>query len=240
MLLSLLYHRVGRDKYANPLEILDRHFAWIKEHYPVVLPGDSLAKWHTSLCLTFDDASFDFYHFVYPLLQKYQLRALLGVSTRYILEKSTLNPQERLSVPYVLAMQDGFFDQKAPFCTWEELREMVESGLVQIASHAHMHCNLTFPFVDLHREVVQSKAILEAKLPQSISTFIYPFGKVNDRVHLFVKNHYPFAFRIGSGCNYGWYPKRKPLLRVNADNMASSSSLFQLRKRFGYFLKGFM
>ena len=232
-MLTLLYHRVGGGKHANSLETLDQHFAWISKRFQTVLPGDATKG---SICLTFDDASFDFYHFVFPLLKKYKMRALLGVVTRYVLEKSDLSAEERLSVPYTMAMQDGFFDTKAPFCTWEELREMVKSGLVEVASHSHMHCNLTFPFVDLNREVVQSREILEAKLPQTVSSFIYPFGKVNERVHTFVSTHYAFAFRIGNGANRGWSQK-KPLMRVSCDNMKRPDEPFLVANRWKYALK---
>lgn len=164
------------------------------------------------------------------------MRALLGVPTRYIIEETTLPAEQRLSVPYTLAMQDGFFDQKAPFCTWKELEEMVASGLVEVASHSFAHCNLTFPFVDLQKEVIQSKKILESRLPQAISSFIYPFGKVNRSLHEFVSHHYPYSFRIGSAMNGSWDQKR-PISRLKADN-TSLSQLFPIGKKSLCILKG--
>ncbi|MCP5469583.1 MAG: polysaccharide deacetylase family protein [Chlamydiales bacterium] len=237
MLLTLLYHRVGPGKYSNMFEMLEQNFVHIAKRYPSVLPGDPLDK--ISVCLTFDDASYDFYHYVFPLLKKYNLRALLGVATHYILDTTKVSAEERLSVPYTMAMQDGFYDQKAPFCTWKEINEMVESGHVEVASHSHKHCNLTFPFVDLHREVLESKEILEANVPQAVSSFIYPFGKVNPRIHQYVSTHYPYTFRIGNGMNRSWHAKT-PLLRVVADNMSSPTAIFSLGKRWQYRLKAFV
>lgn len=234
MLLNLMYHRVGEGKHANTLETLKRHFSLIKERYPVVLPGDPLPEKRLAVCITFDDATFDFYHHVFPLLKTFGLRALLGVPVRYILESTDLTAEERLSVPYTLAMQDGFFDQKAPFCTWKEVREMVQSGLVEVASHSYMHCNLTFPFVDLEREVVASKHILEENTQQAVSSFIYPFGKVTPQLHHFVAGHYPYAFRIGSAACGGWGKGKRPLARVSADNIAHPEALFTLGKRLRY------
>src|SRR5262245_40280321 len=113
MLLALMYHRTsagpGVDKYANSVAMLRDHFMFLKEHYPLLLPGDSLSKQRLSVCLTFDDATFDFYHFIFPLLKEMNIRALLGVPVHYILEKTDLSPEERLSVPYPLMMQEGFF-----------------------------------------------------------------------------------------------------------------------------------
>lgn len=190
-----------------------------------MLPGDHLDQDNNALCLTFDDATYDFYHTIFPLLKKYNLKALLGVPTRYILDKSTLSAQERLSVPYTLAMQDGFFDKKAPFCTWEEIEHMVESGHVQIASHSHAHCNLTFSFVNLHREVIQSKKILEQRLKQPVTSFIYPFGKVNRSLHELVSKHYPYSFRIGSAASFGWDCKNGPIPRISGDNCEAADVL---------------
>jgi len=237
MLLAFMYHRVGAGKHANSEELLRAHLMFLKERYPIVLPGDPLPKRKLAICLTFDDASFDFYHFVFPMLKELNIRALLGVPARYILDSSTLSPEERLSVPYTLAMQDGFFDQKAPFCTWEELNEMVQSGLVEVASHSYMHCNLTFDFVDLHQEVVISKQIIETNLSQPVSTFIYPFGRANLGLHEFVAEHYPYAFRIGSAMNWGWGNGKKPLSRVIGDHMRSRASLLSYGKLAQYTLK---
>ena len=112
MLMILMYHRVGRGSHANPLGVLKEHLTYIKHRYPVVLPGDRLRK-GLHVCLTFDDATADFYTEVYPLLQKLQLRALLAV-------------------PVNLIGTSGY-------CTWDQLREMKE---VEMASHSLNHVDL--------------------------------------------------------------------------------------------------
>lgn len=232
-----MYHRIGSGKYANSLERLRSHFMFLKEQYPLVLPGDPLAQGKLSLCLTFDDATYDFYHYIFPLLKELNVRVLLGVPVSYIQDTTNLSSEERLSVPYPLLMQEGFYDQKVPFCTWEELREMVRSGLVEMASHSYLHCNLTLDFVDLNREVVLSKEILEQKLSQPVTSFIYPFGKVTLALHEYVSQHYPYAFRIGSALNWGWGKNKKPLNRVPADNMPSSTGLVSYPKLAAYLVK---
>jgi len=237
MLLAIMYHRVGVGKHANSEEMLRSHLSYLKEHYEIVLPGDPLPKRKLSVCLTFDDASFDFYHFAYPMLKELKIRALLGVPARYILDSTTLPPEERLSVPYTMAMQDGFFDQKAPLCTWEELNEMVQSGLVEVASHSYMHCNLTFDFVDLNREVVTSKQIIESNLSQPVSSFIYPFGRMNLGLHEYVAEHYPYAFKIGSAVNWGWGNGKKPISRIIGDQMAGHAALLSFGNLAKYTLK---
>ncbi len=171
------------------------------------------------------------------MLKKHGLRALLGVPVRYITERSNASAEQRLCIPYTMAMQDGFFEKKAPFCTWEEIREMISSGVVQIASHSYAHCNLTFPFVDLNREVIESKRILEEKLDQPITSFIYPFGKVNRPLHEFVMQHYRYAFRIGDAANWTWDCSIRPISRIKSDN-TDTEQLLSPRLMCFSFLKG--
>ncbi len=238
--MALMYHRVGKGKHTNSLETFRTHFAAIASRYPTLFPGDPLPKKKLSLCLTFDDASFDFYHYLFPLLKEFHIKAVLGVPTLYILEKTTLPPEERLSVSHTLAMQEGVYETKAPFCTWEELEELRNSGLVEIASHSHKHANLTFPFINLEEEVVHSKELLENRLGKPISTFIYPFGKVTPPLHKFVTTHYPYSFRIGSALNWNWKAKKCPLTRLIGDQLTSPTAPFSLPSLTGAFLKNLL
>lgn len=231
-----MYHRVGTGKHANSKEMLAEHLSLL-QHYPIVLPGEPLSWKRLSICLTFDDAFFDFYHEVFPLLKQFGMRAVVGVPVRYILESTTATAPQRLKIPYSLAMQDGCFETQAPFCTWGELEEMVASGLVHIASHSYMHGNLTFPFINLEQEVVHSKQILEHRLPQVVSSFIYPFGRLNARVHRFVSQHYPYAFRIGSALNFSWDAGCRPLHRICADN-TTLHALLSPKRQLQYWVKG--
>lgn len=112
MLMILMYHKVGRGSHANPLGILKEHLTYIKHRYPVVLPGDPLKR-GLSVCLTFDDATADFYHEVYPLLKSLNLPALLAV------------PVNLINTP--------------GYCTWDQLREMKE---IEMASHSLNHVDL--------------------------------------------------------------------------------------------------
>jgi hypothetical protein len=238
--LTLLYHCVGEGKHQTPLEKLEKHLEHIHQNYKVILPGEPVQKNSFTLTLCFDDAYFSFYHTIFPLLKYYNLRALLAVSPKYIIEKSTLSAQERLEVPFSLRTQEGIFETKAPFCTWEELKEISKSGLVQIASHGFVHGNLQYSFVDLHREIVQSKEVLQNKLNHPIATFIYPFGKTLPIVHEYVQRHYTYSFRIGGGCHWSWDSKKVPLMRITADQMESPVSLFSLKAKLAYLIKGFI
>jgi len=238
MLLILMYHRAVAGPYGNSVPTLRAHFAHLRTAYPIVLPGESLAANRLNVCLTFDDAFVDFHAFVFPLLRECSLRAVLSVPTGFIIPESHLSVEERLSVAPEEAMRGRMFQLKAPFCSWSELREMADSGLVSIASHSHQHVDLTRSAADLEFEVLQSKRVLERQLGREVSTFVYPFGRTDARAHALVKRHYPFAMRIGGALNAGWTPSRQPLSRVGADGVRDIRQLLRWDRLVACQLKG--
>jgi peptidoglycan/xylan/chitin deacetylase (PgdA/CDA1 family) len=239
MLLILMYHRAVEGHYSNPVSVLRSHFSYLREHYPVVLPGEALAPRRLNLCLTFDDAYADFYAYVFPLLQEFSLRAVLAVPTAFIIESTVLGLPDRLAVAEEQAMQGELSRAKAPLCTWEELRLMAGSGLVEVASHSHHHVDLTHPGTDPAAEALRSKTLLEQQLDRRVSTFVYPFGRVNARAHHLVTQHYAYAMRIGSALNATWTPRRQPLCRVSADRVADIARLLRWDRLTGYAFKWF-
>jgi peptidoglycan/xylan/chitin deacetylase (PgdA/CDA1 family) len=76
---------------------------------------------------------------------------------------------------------EGVVDAERIMLTWEEAREMQESGLVTIASHTMTHPILT----RINREtawdeIVRSKSTIEDKLNAAVDLFAYPNGTLHD------------------------------------------------------------
>ena len=225
MLLALLYHKIGKGKYANPLTILESHFKWIAENYSTVLPGEKLSS-GLSVCLTFDDAFFDFYHLVFPLLQKYQLKAVLSIPTAYILDSTSLSSEQRLK-----EIQTANMDSPLPspaFCTWEELKTLSQSTHVQLASHSVHHKPLLSSQENVEEELTHSKQTLESKLNLPITTFVYPFGKFDSITHTLTKKHYSHIMRIGNALNTSWTNTQSLLYRINGDQLPHPRYPFSL------------
>lgn len=224
MLLALLYHKIGNGKYANSLENLEAHFAHIASRYTTLHPGDPLPK-RLSLCLTFDDAFFDFHHLIFPLLQKYNLKALLAVPTTFISETTSLTPTERLEK--VATFPDNGPPLPSPaFCTWKELKELSQSPLIHIASHSLHHRPLTSKRVDPENELLKSKETLEERLSLPITSFVYPYGLFSHKVHSLAKKYYSHIFRIGTALNLSWKNTNRLLYRVPADQLPSPKAPF--------------
>lgn len=148
-----MYHHVNSDYCSNELSIFQKHLEYISENFTTVFPTkEGLAK--NSICLVFDDAYADFYYLIFPLLKKYKLKALLAVPTKYILEDTN----EDMSIRLGFEHNDLFKNyKKATFCTYKELKQLKDSGLVQICSHSHSHINLLEDGVNLDEELALSK-----------------------------------------------------------------------------------
>lgn len=230
MLLTLLYHRVGDIKYSNSYEMFIEHLYYIKENYPVVIPGDALFPFRLQICLSFDDAYFDFYHYLFPLLKKWNLKAVLSVPVGFIQKSTHIPSHKRLKVSYKEAINKEVIRTKVPYCTWEELQEMADSRLIHFASHGYHHKNLLEEQIDLQKEIVLSKEILEQKLGTPIQTFVYPFGKFDRIIHRCVKKYYPYVMRIGSSINYDWQNFSGMIYRVQGDGLFIKNDPFQLNQ----------
>ena len=123
------------DRYAVSAENLAMHFAWLRDNdYNVVsLDQVLMAKEgerplpSKAVLLTFDDGLASVYTTVFPILKLFDYPALVSVVTAWV--------ETEVEVVYenhVLSSRD--------FLTWEQMREMQASGLVEIVSHTHdMH-----------------------------------------------------------------------------------------------------
>lgn len=221
MLAVLMFHDVvsGGGKYANDPAVLRAHLQYVRDNHPVVLPGDPLEPGKLSVCLTFDDGHAGFYCTVYPMLQALGLRAMAGVSTDFIVERTELLPEQRLSTSSRQGQTQADHRKKACFCTWRELREMWDSGLVQVACHSAGHEDLTGPGVDLDREVRGAGQTIADHLGLFPNTFVFPLGRVNRRALRFTARHYPYRMRIGEALNRGWNNPCGLLYRLLGDGL---------------------
>ena len=116
---------------------------------------------HT-MCLTFDDGYVDNYRTLFPMLKDLNCPATCFVTNR------------------------GQDDDK--FLSAAMIREMEQSGLVEIGGHTANHTMLTEVPLDMAREeIFGNKAWLESVLGHPIDSFCYPRGGENDDIVGLVK-----------------------------------------------------
>lgn len=233
----IMYHHINSDDLplSNTDTMMEMHLRLISERYTTLFPGDTIGS--DGICLTFDDAYYDFYHYVFPLLKKYNLKALLAVPSAYILEDTDVAAERRLSLKHHEIYEGDNYRTFAPFCTYSELREMVRSGHVAIASHSMNHVNLSDEGVDLKREIFGSKIALEENLGCRIDSFVLPYGKYNDASVALAREHYSYVFRIGNALNPSWEGIGGLVYRIKGDGLRSADELFKPLKQLGYWFK---
>lgn len=75
---------------------------------------------------------------------------------------------------------------------WDQLGEMVGSGLITVGSHTRRHTRL-LPHVEsdtLYNEIVGSKVIIEERLGCAVRLFCYPNGDASPEAKALVARHY--------------------------------------------------
>ena len=135
-----VFHQVEPDH-------LEKQFRFIKSNGYQTLAADALAeavRWLKNeerfIAITFDDATWTFWAYAYPLLRKYKMQAILFVSPALI-------PEDETHYPNLEDFWKGgcSFDKISrrgkvqPLCTWRELVKMHDSGNVDIQSHSLTH-----------------------------------------------------------------------------------------------------
>lgn len=226
MLLVLMYHRV--HGVGGGQSALRHHLRSIATRYPVVLPGQQLEEEKLSVCLTFDDATVDFYQFVYPVLQELKLAAVVAVPTAFIEQNTALSMLERLDRQSLHVMGASYSTSDGALCTWTELAEMQASGRVCCASHGHNHASMTDGGTDVHAEVEQSFQTLEEKLGVQPDTFIFPYGAADRRALQAVQQRFSNAMRIGGAVNKNWGRPGEFVYRVDAEHFWPQGRLWTL------------
>ncbi len=145
---SLCYHDVrdvvqdviDTDQLAISTDRLIQHFNWLKAHgyHPVTVAAIRAARAGRQtlpdkpVLLTFDDGYLSAYTKVYPLLKLFNYPAVVALVGSWL----EYGPDQQ--VPYGKTPRP-----RTDFLSWEQIREMQASGLIEFASHSY----------DLHRGV---------------------------------------------------------------------------------------
>lgn len=103
--------------------------------------------------ITADDGYLSNYETAFPILKKHNIPATFFVTTRYV-----------------------GVDTSRPHFTWEQAKEMEESGLIDIQSHTHGHLLLnTIPDDEMRHQVSASFGIIEKNLGErDVKVLAYP------------------------------------------------------------------
>lgn len=177
----LLYHRVDDVKHdPHLLSVSKANFyqqiKFLSEHYKLVTMNELVdlkrkkEPLNRYVAITFDDGYVDNFLNALPVLQEFNVPATIFVvagqidsSEPYYWEKEV----EKADVGRAVRV--------------DELKKMVDTGLIEIGSHTINHPHLSHESVAVQREeILKSKLMIEKKIGFKISGFSYPFGGYQD------------------------------------------------------------
>ncbi len=114
------------------------------------------------IALNFDDGYRDFYTDVYPILLKYKIKATVYIVPAFI--------------------------GGGNYMTQQQIKEIYQSGLVEIGAHTLNHIDLpSVSLEDAQKEIIESKEYIENTFGVSVESFCYPYGFYNDKIVSIVK-----------------------------------------------------
>ncbi len=209
----LIYHSVtGRLPIELDLApaLVERQLAYLAQSGRVIAYDAALQRLQSgsnvagNIVLTFDDGYLDFYTTVYPLLQRWQLPAILFVTTGFV--------EERVAYPMVsyphLAVEP---------VTWGMLAEMAASGLVTLGAHTHTHPDLTAVAPEaVEEELTKPLALLQERIGITPKHFCYPRARWRPALEVQIGQYYETAVIGGGGAATGaaFHPYRIPRLPI--------------------------
>jgi peptidoglycan/xylan/chitin deacetylase (PgdA/CDA1 family) len=168
----LLYHRfaaVSTNEMTVRVTTFESQLRYLQDHRYKVIPLQQLVAYRLgksgppparSVVITMDDGHESVYRQAFPLLKRFR-------------------------VPVTLFIYPSAISNASYALTWSQLREMEETGLIEIQSHTYWHPNFKREkrrlnarqydaFVDF--QLRRSKAVLEAHLGITVTMLAWPFG----------------------------------------------------------------
>lgn len=152
--------------------------------------------------ITFDDGYYNNYLYVYPIIKEKNVKIVLSVIGKQAQKYTEL----------------GDKNPSYAHCSWDELKEMSDSGLVEIENHSfdlHSYTKTRKGAAKnpgestdsykkmLYSDLINNHKMIESKVGTSPVIFTFPFGSMSSDAHDVVKDiGYKGSFSCIEGINY--------------------------------------
>ncbi len=238
----LMYHSILKDtnrsgKYVITPSQMEEDLKFLAENgYTTVFMQDLIDYVNDGaqlpakpIVLTFDDGYYNNYAYVYPLLQKYQAKAVISIVGTYT-DAYSETKDENPAYAHL---------------SWENLKEMQDSGLVEIQNHTYdLHQNdrgrsgckkrrgeSEEQYRELlHKDIGKLQKEMEEHLNSVAAVFTYPYGSVSEASFPILKD---MGFQATLSCQEGMnYIDKDPeelymLKRYLRSNKRSAASILR-------------
>jgi len=171
----LMYHSVNdelRDSRDVSVKTFESHIKYIAEHGYTSLTAMALykaLKGETPMpakpvVITFDDGFRDNYTNAFPILKRYHVKA----------------------VYFVVSSRSG--DDEPDFISWEEMREMEKTGIIDIESHTHRHRKDNLEIIgrggeeEIFEDLTLARKMIGEKLGKECRFLAWPQGHYNAKM----------------------------------------------------------
>ncbi len=195
----LMYHRIVKkrsDAGKHKIFVYEKNFIkqldyLHKNGYQTITFNDiiqqKITDFNKKIILTFDDGYQDNYYLAFPLLKKYNFKAVI-----YLVTQETEN---------VWGIKEG--EPQLPLLTNKMIKEMLNYG-IEFGAHTQHHLAVNeIPVEQAKTEIYNSKKDVEAIIQQECVSFAYPFGGINPEVKKMVKQAgYQFAVSTNTGPDF--------------------------------------
>lgn len=238
----IMYHSILKDpsrsnKYTVTPSVLEEDLKYIKDNgYTTVTISDLISYVYDDtplpekpIVLTFDDGHYNNYGYLFPLLEKYDMKAVISIVGSYT-DKFTETDEANLNYSYL---------------RWKDIKELMDTGRIEFQNHTYsLHSNTgkrngtkkIKGETDEHYKNVLEEDILKLQQEFEENTnytpqcFTYPFGGISNASLNIIKE---LGFKASLSCEQGINKLTKIpnslylLKRYNRPSYISTYNFFQ-------------
>lgn len=238
----IMYHSILKDpsrsnKYTVTPSVLEEDLKYIKDKdYTTVTIADLISYVYDDkplpekpIVLTFDDGHYNNYGYLFPLLEKYDMKAVISIVGSYT-DKFTKTDEANLNYSYL---------------RWKDIKELMDTGRIEFQNHTYnLHSNTGKRIgtkkikgeTDEHYKNVLEEDILKLQQEFKENTnyipqcFTYPFGGISNASLDIIKE---LGFKASLSCEQGINKLTKNpnslylLKRYNRPSYISTYNFFQ-------------
>jgi peptidoglycan/xylan/chitin deacetylase (PgdA/CDA1 family) len=172
----MVYHHFGHDTPESTSvtpELFEEHLQFLKENdFSVIFMSEAAERLKSGepfpercVVLTADDAYTTVLSGAMPLLEKYGFPMSIFVTTE--------------------GVKRGY----DAYLSWEQMRRMKKSGLVEFGNHSHTHEHFILGGADFEADLLKAAALLKRELGGDNGLYAYPYGEFDFTMMAVLADH---------------------------------------------------